>query len=339
MENPNNEVLPPSQPEQLSPQSVQLAPTKKWYADKAVMAMLILVILAASSLAAYFILNQPQNLGPVVVSHHKASEQTSNNKAELTGTTPPANSIATASPVVVSTSSPPTTDVNNCATSANQAPCYANQAKAQKNPAICKLASSQAFTDICYYYVATGTKNIQLCSQIQTQNKKDGCYLSFAATNNDAKLCSMIVTQAVHQQCLALFQPTVDTTPVSTWLSMDLDSTILTGTPGESVEITGQMQNTATNTLYLNGMTGSVVSVLNDPSNKGADLTLDPTDFFSLVPPSFQPGQSYQGPIFSVQISNNAKPGTYIFGYTLQGGKTEKDNEQLRSEEISIQVK
>ncbi len=334
MENSNG-ILPPPQPGQLPSQPTQLTPAKKWHVDKAVMTILILVILAASSLAVYFILNQPQNLGPVVVSHHQETAA-----ASPTNLTAPM-STATTIPVNPQT----TTDASYCATSANQADCYAAYAQIQKNPEICKLASSQVAIDNCFFQAATVMKNLQLCSQIQTQSPKDHCYVFFGVANKDAKLCNMVVDQGLRQQCLSMpFQPTVATsTTVSitaTKLNVNLDSSILNGKPGDSVKVTGQIQNSTTNILYLNGMTGSVVSVLNDPSNKGGDLTLDPTDFFSLVPPSFQPGQSYQGPIFSVQISSNAKAGTYIFSYTLEGGKTEKDlTGELWSEEVSIQVK
>ena len=329
MEN-TNEVLP-------TPQPVQPTPIKKWYANKAVMVMLILVILAASSLTVYFILNQPQNLGPVVVSHLKANEQnTANNNSALTNTTSPAGLATPASSAITPTSSQPTTDTNNCATSKLPSYCYAKQAEAQKNPAVCKQASSQDVVAYCYLQVATETNNLQLCPQIQVQSQKDSCYNYFAGANKDSTLCNKILDLGMRQGCLMPFQQAV----ASTKLNVNLDSSILSGNPGDSVKVTGQIQNSTTNILYLTGMTGSVVSVVGDPSNKGGDLTLDPTDFFSLVPPSFQPGQSYQGSIFSVQISSNAKAGTYIFSYTLEGGKTEKDlTGELWSEEVSIQVK
>jgi hypothetical protein len=62
MENPN-ETQPPLMP------PIQSTPTKKWYADKAVLTILVLVILAGLSLTVYFIVNQPQNLGPIVFNH------------------------------------------------------------------------------------------------------------------------------------------------------------------------------------------------------------------------------------------------------------------------------
>jgi hypothetical protein len=92
MENPN-EVLPTPLPEQLPQQ------TKKWYEDKTLVIILVLVILAALSLAVYFILNQPQNLGPVVVSHHPTTVP--QNQPTATSSSP---FTVTSSPTQINTS-------------------------------------------------------------------------------------------------------------------------------------------------------------------------------------------------------------------------------------------
>lgn len=311
-------ITPPVQP---PPQP------KKWYADKAVMAMLILVILAALSLTAYFILNQPQNLGPVVVNH----------RTTATTSTPNSNLAPAASPSVPATATTSNQSANSatdCATATNQAYCYGTQAVAQKNPAVCKLASSQDVVAYCYLQVATETNNLQLCPQIQIQNQKDSCYNYFASTNKDSKLCSMIVDLGMRQGCLMPFQQAA----AATTLNVNLDTQTFSGNPGDSVKVTGQIQNSAINTLYLNGINASIGYGDNDPSKPGMDLSFDPTDFLTLVPPSFQPGQSYQGPIFEVQISPTAKPGTYVVTYNIQGGKTEKDTGQIYSEQVLIKV-
>ncbi len=62
MEN-SNEVLPPSQSQQQPQQP------KKWYNHKGIIVICILAVVAAVSVWIYFIYNQPQNLGPVVVQY------------------------------------------------------------------------------------------------------------------------------------------------------------------------------------------------------------------------------------------------------------------------------
>lgn len=57
---------------------------KKWYTDKAVLTMLVLVILAGLSLAVYFILNQPQNLGPIITGHKNSNNLAQNAPAQNT---------------------------------------------------------------------------------------------------------------------------------------------------------------------------------------------------------------------------------------------------------------
>jgi len=60
------------------PQPTQLLPTKKWYTDETLLAMVSLVVLAFLILLVYFIINQPQNLGPIVVGHKNTNNPTQN---------------------------------------------------------------------------------------------------------------------------------------------------------------------------------------------------------------------------------------------------------------------
>lgn len=111
-------------------------------------------------------------------------------------------------------------------------------------------------------------------------------------------------------QCLAgllLFLPAIE----ADTLYISLDSFSLSGAPGTSVTFTGTVQNSSGEEVFLNGAGGSL---------SYSELTLDLTPFFTFTPLSIPDGQSYDGPLFAVAISNVALPGDYPGTFTIQGG-------------------
>ncbi len=112
-------------------------------------------------------------------------------------------------------------------------------------------------------------------------------------------------------------------------VTMDLAMANLSVHPGESVEVTGTIENNSMDTIYLNGIGGSLGSL---------ELTMDNIDFFTLVPSSFKPGESYAGPLFAITASQAAAPGNYSIHFHITGGKTAKDSQELTSQNLNLTV-
>jgi hypothetical protein len=101
-------------------------------------------------------------------------------------------------------------------------------------------------------------------------------------------------------------------TPLSaTTLFLSLDVFSLEGPPGSSVTFSGQILNETGGDVYLNGATADL---------EYAELTFDPTPFFTLAPLVLSDGQSYTGDLFSVSISDVALAGDYFGTLIIQGG-------------------
>lgn len=112
-------------------------------------------------------------------------------------------------------------------------------------------------------------------------------------------------------------------------LSFTLDFPIWTGAPGDTVPITGTLENNGLSTLFLNNASGILGSL---------DLDLDYTDFFSIVPSSMGPGESYSGPIFAVLIGAQAAPGDYFASFTIQGGIDGNTFDDLATQNFQVTV-
>ena len=227
------------------------------------------------------------------------------------------------------TQTTPTGDCSSLSSPIDQYNCYVKQAEIKNNPVLCNQMQSQDFKDNCYSQVAKDTKNPKLCAQVVTQKNKDNCYYALAAAVNDGKLCDTIVDQGLKNGCMLPFQLNQTVKPQLT-VTMDLAMATLTGKAGETVKVTGTIENYSTETIYLNSMGGSLAST---------DLDLDTTDFFSIVPPSFKPGETYQGPLFGINIGSNIKAGDYFVNFYFTGGTSETASEDLTNQNLSITVK
>lgn len=226
---------------------------------------------------------------------------------------------------------PPQSNSGDCGNISNpteQYNCYVTQAESKKDPTICSKMSSQDFKDNCYTQVAKDTKNPQLCAKVVTQKNKDNCNYALAAVVKDGKWCDYIVDQGLKNGCLLPFQVSQPSKPQLN-VTMDLAMATLTGKVGETVKVTGTIENYSTDTVYLNSMGGTLTS---------PDLDLDTTDFFSIVPRTFKPGETYQGPLFAIVVGNNVKPGNYFVNFYFTGGKTEMDSGDLTSQNLSITI-
>jgi hypothetical protein len=108
-----------------------------------------------------------------------------------------------------------------------------------------------------------------------------------------------------------------------------LDSPIFVGAPGDTIPITGTLENNDLSTVFLNNASGILGSL---------DLDLDYTDFFSIVPASMGAGESYSGPIFAVLIGPQATPGDYFASFTVQGGIDANAFDDLATQNFQITV-
>ena len=104
-------------------------------------------------------------------------------------------------------------------------------------------------------------------------------------------------------------------------LSLDAPSQI--GSPGSLIQFTGLIGNDSGAEVFFNGAGGELSS---------AELTLDLSPFFFLVPLSLPDGGSYSGEIFAVAISAVAAPGDYFGTIVIQGGA-----DSLSFDEIAVQ--
>lgn len=112
-------------------------------------------------------------------------------------------------------------------------------------------------------------------------------------------------------------------------LSFTLDSPIQTGTPGGTVTFSGTLFNDDIVDVFLNGASSTLPY---------SELSVDFTDFFSLVPASLSAGESYDGPIFAVDITDDATPGDYFGSFTIQGGLDENAVNNLATENFQISL-
>lgn len=112
-------------------------------------------------------------------------------------------------------------------------------------------------------------------------------------------------------------------------LLFSLDSPIQSASPGDSVSFTGALFNDDVVDVYLNGASANLPY---------SELSVDFTDFFALVPPSLAPGESYSGPILSVDITSLAAPGDYFGSFTVQGGPDDVTVDDLATENFEVSV-
>ena len=122
------------------------------------------------------------------------------------------------------------------------------------------------------------------------------------------------------------------TAPILPQLTVTLDPGMdsLTAKAGDSVAVSGTIQNDSSNVIYLNGI-GANFSY--------SELVMDNSDFLNSAPKSLKPGESYQGTLFHVFASNVALSGNYSFSFAIQGGYGASDYGRLTSQNLSITIK
>lgn len=114
-------------------------------------------------------------------------------------------------------------------------------------------------------------------------------------------------------------------------LSFTLDNQVATGTKNEVVEFKGTLRNDSpTNTLYLNGMSGNLSS---------SELVLDSQPFFDLPPIKLEPGNSISGLLFRIYLSEVALPGDYLASVGILGGNDQNSTDYLSSAHFQLHVK
>jgi len=109
----------------------------------------------------------------------------------------------------------------------------------------------------------------------------------------------------------------------------NLDNPIQTSLPGGTVTFTGTLFNNDTVDVFLNGASADLPY---------AELSVDFTDFFTLVPLSLSAGGSYSGPILDVDVTNAAVPGDYFGSFTIQGGADGAAIDDLATENFQVTV-
>lgn len=101
-------------------------------------------------------------------------------------------------------------------------------------------------------------------------------------------------------------------------LSFSLDKTVLTGKPGDVLELYGTINNKAdsSGTVFLDGLT---INANPDPSLFGTTISTDP--FFFNAPLSLDPGQSWDGIIAEITLGQAEQIGNiYYADANLTGG-------------------
>jgi hypothetical protein len=119
------------------------------------------------------------------------------------------------------------------------------------------------------------------------------------------------------------------TTPAHAQLTFTINPNSLGGKPGDLLSYNATLTNTGNGELFLNGDTFTL---------SGADLTLDDTPFFNNFPLSLAGGESASGELFTVSIGSGAAGGAYVGSFTVTGGATDTDLNDLATKSFSVVV-
>ena len=102
--------------------------------------------------------------------------------------------------------------------------------------------------------------------------------------------------------------------PAYSALLLTLSPPAQTRQPGATITFNGTLENTGLADLFLNDL----VFAYAPPA--GTYLTADLNVFFANVPGVLLPGETYNGPIFSLIVAAGTPLGTYTGAATVQGG-------------------
>jgi len=110
-------------------------------------------------------------------------------------------------------------------------------------------------------------------------------------------------------------------------LTVNLDSTTLTGLPGQVLAFTGTLTNNTDSTVYLNNDSASFALPLDGaPFLNNAPFTLDPL------------ATSFDFEMFDVTIPHGQAPGTYNGTFFVQGGADSNALAEVGAATFSVNV-
>ena len=101
------------------------------------------------------------------------------------------------------------------------------------------------------------------------------------------------------------------------------------GRPGDTLSFEGTLFNSGASQLFLNGDTFNL---------GGTGLNLDDSPFFLAGPVSLNAGQSFSGQLFTVSLDAAALAQMALGSFTIQGGATEGDLNDLASAPFRVTV-
>ena len=110
----------------------------------------------------------------------------------------------------------------------------------------------------------------------------------------------------------------------------NLTPSALTTSPGGTVEFTGNLTNTGSTVVFLNGDAAGALPLI---------LTLNDSPFFADAPLFLAAnGGSYSGPFFDVTVDPAALPSIYGGSFTIQGGADSSTFDNLATQDFQVTV-
>lgn len=99
--------------------------------------------------------------------------------------------------------------------------------------------------------------------------------------------------------------------------------------PGDLLTYTATLTNTGSSEVFLNSDTFNLT---------GVGLELDDSPFFTNFPLSLQGGGVASGDLFTVLIGPSVAPGSYSGTFTIQGGPTDGDFNDIATQSFQVTV-
>jgi len=110
-------------------------------------------------------------------------------------------------------------------------------------------------------------------------------------------------------------------------LSITLEPAFQTGAPGQNLTFNATVTNFSASTVFLNG----------DNFYVDSPLTVDDTPFYS-TPLSLDPGDSYTGPLFNVDIPAATPVGLYTGYFDIVGGADPSQQNLVGEADFNVQI-
>lgn len=114
-------------------------------------------------------------------------------------------------------------------------------------------------------------------------------------------------------------------------LTLTLDQTQVSALPGDMLTFTGNLQNTSSADIYLNGAGFPQLDI---------GLAGDESPFFANTPPFLTPGQSLPGSVslFTVTLDSSLPSGVYSGTFQVVGGPDDMTFNPLASADFQINI-